>query len=88
MLNHENIVKDPQRISKIKPLVNNYNWKEIRFLSHIKEWIKFEANNKSIVLNVLFIENDKKELKQAYIGKHKLKLKNQEFILMITDGEK
>ena len=26
-LNHESIVKDPQRISKITPFINKYNWK-------------------------------------------------------------
>ena len=31
-LNHKNIVKDSQRISKIKPSIVLYNWKEINFL--------------------------------------------------------
>ena len=26
-LNYQNIKKDPQRISKIKPSINQYNWK-------------------------------------------------------------
>ena len=29
-LNHQNIRKNPQRISKIKPFVNQCNWKEIK----------------------------------------------------------
>ena len=41
-LNHEKIGKDPQRISKIKPFINNYNWKVIEFPSHSKDWNKFE----------------------------------------------
>ena len=28
-LNYEKIKKDPQRISKIKPFIDQYNWKEI-----------------------------------------------------------
>ena len=35
-LNHENIVKDPQRISKIKPFIDNCNRKEISFPSNKK----------------------------------------------------
>ena len=31
VLNHKNIVKDPQRISKISPFNDQYNWKEIIF---------------------------------------------------------
>ena len=25
-LNHEEVKKDPQRVTKIKPFVNKYNW--------------------------------------------------------------
>ena len=27
-LNHEEIKKDPQRITEMKPFINKYNWKE------------------------------------------------------------
>ena len=30
-LNHEEIKKDSQRITKIKPFINKYNWKGITF---------------------------------------------------------
>ena len=45
-LNYEKIKKDPQRISKIKPFIDQYNWKDIDFPSHSKDWKKFESNNK------------------------------------------
>ena len=32
-LNHQNIGKNPQRISKIKPFTDQYNWNEIDFPS-------------------------------------------------------
>ena len=41
-LNYETIEKDPQRISKLKPYINKYNWKGIEFPAGPKEWIKFE----------------------------------------------
>ena len=53
-LNHERIKKDPQRISKIKPFIDQYNWKEIEFPSHSKDWKKFEQNNKTIALNIFY----------------------------------
>ena len=37
-LNYEKIKKDPQRISKIKSFIDQYNWKEIDFPSHSKHW--------------------------------------------------
>ena len=36
-LNHKEIGKDPQRISKSKPFIDQYNWKEISFSSHKKK---------------------------------------------------
>ena len=33
-LNHEQIKNNPEIISKVKPFIDQYNWKEIDFLSH------------------------------------------------------
>ena len=37
--NYQTIEKDPQRISKLKP-INKYNWKGIESPAGPKEWIK------------------------------------------------
>ena len=39
-LNYQNIEKDPQRISKLKPYINKYNWEGIEFPAGPKEWEK------------------------------------------------
>ena len=52
-LNHDKINRDPQRISKIKPFIDQYNWNDIDFPSTGKDWKKFELNNESIALNIL-----------------------------------
>ena len=54
-LNHQNIDYHPERISKLRPFINNYNWKDIEFPSHSKDWRKFEQNNKTIDLNILYV---------------------------------
>ena len=54
-LNYQNIKEDLQRISKIKPFINQYNSKEVDFQKEQKDWKKFELNNKSIALNILFV---------------------------------
>ena len=41
-LNHEKIKKDPQRITKIKPFINKYNWEGIHFPSEKDDSKKFE----------------------------------------------
>ena len=87
-LNHEQIKKNPQRISKIKPFIDQYNWKEIGSPSHSKDWKKFEPNNKSIALNILYLPHNTKKIRHVYKSKHNLKRENQVILLMITDGEK
>ena len=59
-LYYQTIEKDPQRISKLMPYINKYNWKGIDFPAGPKEWIKFERNNKAIALNILFIRHNTK----------------------------
>ena len=51
VLNLARINSHPERISKIKPFIKQYNWKEIDFPSPSKDWKKFELNNE-IVLNI------------------------------------
>ena len=43
-LNFNNIDKHPQRISIIKPFIDNYNWNDINFPTAEKDWNKFEGN--------------------------------------------
>ena len=45
VLSLDKIKKDPQRISKIKPFIDKYNWEDINFPSTSKDWKKFESNN-------------------------------------------
>ena len=44
-LNLDEINNQPERISKIKPFIEQYNWKDIDFPSTSKDWKKFELNN-------------------------------------------
>ena len=53
-LNLDNIDNHPERISKIKPFINQYNWKDIDFPPTNKDWRKFKLNN-DIALNILYI---------------------------------
>ena len=85
-LNYQNIDHHPERNSKLKPFINNYHWKDTEFPSHSKDWRKFECNNKTIALNILYIPYKTKEIRQAYISEHNDKRNNQVNLLMITDG--
>ena len=84
-LNHKKIRKEPQRISKIKPFIDKYNWKDTEFPSHSKYWKKFEQNNKTIALNILYVSYNTKQIRSAYISKYYHERKNQVIFLMITD---
>ena len=41
-LNYQAIKNNPQRISKLKPYIYEYNWEGINFPAGAKEWQKFE----------------------------------------------
>ena len=61
-LNFNDIDRNPQRISKIKPFINNYNWNDINFPAAKKDWNKFELNNKNVALNILYVPYNTKKL--------------------------
>ena len=87
-LNHEKSKRDRQRISKIKPFFDQYNWNEIDFPSTGKDWKKFELKNKSIAFNILYVPHNTEKICHAYKSKYNLTHENQVILLMITDGEK
>ena len=87
-LNHAQIKNNPERISKIKPFIDQYNWNEIDFPSTGKDWKKFESNNKSIALNILYVPHTTEKVRHACKSKYNLTRENQVILLMITDGEK
>ena len=59
-LNYDRIENHPERLSKVKRFINQYDWSEINFPSHVGDWEKFELNNKSIALNVFVFHKVKK----------------------------
>ena len=85
-MNHQNIENHPKRIS-LKHFINHYNWEGVDFPAGIKDWKKFERNNKTIALNILYIPPTKKTINLAYKSKYNQKRENQVVLLMITNSE-
>ena len=86
-LNFNKIDKNPQRISKIKPFIENYNWNGINFPATKKDWNRFEVNNKNVALNILYVPFKTKKIEIAYKSKYNLVRDNQIILLMISNGE-
>ena len=85
-LNLDKINKNSQRISKTKPFIEEYNWKDIDFPSTSKDWKKFELNNE-VALNILYVPHNTKKIEIAYKSKHNLTREKQIILLMISNGE-
>ena len=85
-LNLDKINTNSQRISKIKPFIEEYNWKGIGFPSTSKDWKKFELNNE-VALNILYVPHNTKKIEIAYKSKHNLTREKQIILLMISNGE-
>ena len=66
-LNHEQIKTNPQKITKIKPFIDQYISKEISFPSNKKDWKKFELNKESTALNVLYAPHNTEEIRLDFI---------------------
>ena len=79
-LSHQNIQNYPERILN--------NWEGIEFPAGIKDWKRFDKNNETIALNILFIPHDEKTINLTYKSKYNRERKNQVVLLMITDGKK
>ena len=79
-LNYQNIENHPERIPNIKSFIDKYNWKDIDFSAHqssqeeseksnnimMIDYGKFEQNNETIALNILYVPHNKKEIGVAY----------------------
>ena len=76
-LNHQNIENHPERISNIKLFIDQYNWKGIDFSTGIKDWKKFERNNKTIALNILSVPHNKEIINLECKSKYNRKRENQ-----------
>ena len=85
-LNLDTINIHPERISKIKPFIDQYNWSDINFPSTRKNWKKFELNNE-IELNILYAPHNTKKIHIAYKSKHNSTRRKQVVLLMISNGE-
>ena len=86
-LNFNKIDKHHQRISKIKPFIENYNWNDINFPTIKKDWNRFQVNNKNVALNILYVPFNTKKNEIAYKSKYNLVRDNQIKLLMISNGE-
>ena len=66
-----------KKIEKLKKV-------DIGLSSHQRDWEKFEQENNSIALNVLFVSYNNEEIKLTYKSNYN-KRKNQVILLMIND---
>ena len=87
-LHHQDNENHPERITNIGTYICLYNWEGKEFPARIKEWKRFERNDKKIALNILFVPHNKKTINLTHKSKYNRKLENQIVLLMITNGEK
>ena len=87
-LHHEEIRKDHQRISSLRPYRNQYNWERLQFPVSIKQIDRFEKNNTDIAVNVWFIKKKSQNIYTARRSGRNVKCKKQVNFLMMVGGEK
>ena len=82
-LYYQTVETHPERISKLKPDINKYNWEGTEFLVRPKDWIKFDRSNKTIAPNILFIKHNAKKVRAAYRSEYNNKRKHQ--VILVND---
>ena len=87
-LNCQNIKNNSERISKIKPFINNLDWDNNNFPPQEQDYKTFKMNNKSIALNILFIPHNTEKISQVYKSGFNKTRQKQLILLMITGGQK
>ena len=78
-LYHQEIGINSFRISKIKPFINNLNWNNINFPPQEQDYKTLEINNKSIALNVLYVQSDTRKISHLYKFEFSKQEKNNQY---------
>ena len=65
--------------------MNKLKWEGINFPSEKDDWNRFEKNNVTIALNVLYAKNEK--IHPAYVSKNNSNCEKQAIFLMIQHGK-
>ena len=73
--------KDSQKITAIKPFINKSNREEINFLLEKDDWKRFEKNNITVALNILYAKKEK--IYPASVSKQ---ISKQVILLIIANG--
>ena len=82
-LNHQNIERDDQRISKIKPFLGQYNCKDIDFHQTKKTGKNLNKTRRQLLLMSCLYWT----IRLAHKSKYNHKRDSQVILLMITDGK-
>ena len=84
-LHCEEISVNPERISKLRPFAERYDWEGLEFPMALNKISKFEKRNPEIAVNVLFV--NKKSIYIARRSEFNGKRSKQVNLLMIIDGK-
>ena len=82
---HKEIKNNLERISKIKPFINNLNSENTNFSPEQQDYKIFEMNNKSIALNILQVNEQK--INHFYKSEFNKTREKQVILLMMNDNE-
>ena len=77
---------NPEKVLNIKPFINKYYQKGINYLTKLDDWKRFEKNNLTIALNILYIKE--KAILPAYTSKQNSSREKPIILLMVPNKEK
>ena len=78
-----NEIKEKELENMFKTIKNE----DTDFSSPQRDWKKFEQNNESIALKVLFLSQNNEEITLVYKSEHNFNRENNVLLFMINDGD-
>ena len=88
VIHHNEINHHSERISKLRPFIDNCNWTDINFPTEHKDFDKFEKNSKDVALNILSADDTEEKINIIYKSDFNRKRKHQVNLLMITNKDR
>ena len=87
VLYHNELGKNPGRISKKLDIYSTFNWQNIDFPASYEDYATFERLNSDIALNILYVPFNEENVCPEYISNRNFDKIDLVILLKISDGE-
>ena len=86
-LHHNELGKNPGRISKKLDIYSSFNWHNIDFPASSEDYATFERLNSDVAFNILYVPFNEQNICPEYISNHNFDKIDQVILLKMSDDK-